>query len=429
GNFHVADVVETPTPQSLDSLKTGQGIYVSEANAGVFTMHWDYGVIHRGMKASHALITMTPELEAIRSRIEKISIDIMSAQNVVATVNQLGPYVEELNTNIKGSRRVTKEIAKFPKIKYVIKPFDKALKTIEGPVERMNDKLDRMIKKDADGTSKLDKMDELLTSVNQHLATMLTATSMLENQVEQVSLRRAESRNQGLTTNAQVNLCGEIINVFPEFALQELTNALADLNRAIAETGTIQEASACADDLCRAQVALNNTAYVVGQLVSQMDSVNATVQKTITYVEKLNAVTAEINKVAAKVDSGGIFTKTIKWIEDIPVIGWLVTAWRKVEETIVDPVFDAVVGELPSVLGDIPASPEADILHIAANFDRYKAELDEFKRQKHNLGSKQVIANKLNGIKGDARAASFEAARDEAFGVVVDELKTACELN
>ena len=139
----------------------------------------------------------------------------------MSTINQIGPYVEQLNTNVQSARRVTKEIVKFPKIKYVIKPFDKALKTIEGPIEKMNKRLDGLIKKDANGQSKLDKMEELLTSVSEHLSTMLTATDMLEDQVTQVSLRRAESRNDNLTTNPQVNLCGEIINVFPEFALQK----------------------------------------------------------------------------------------------------------------------------------------------------------------------------------------------------------------
>ena len=90
-------------------------------------------------------------------------------------------------------------------------------------------------------------------------------------------------------------------------------------------------------------------------------------------------MTAEINQVAAKVDFGGIFTKTIKFVEDIPIIGWVMTAWRKIEETIVDPVFDEVMGELPQVLGNSPASPEADILAIAANIGQYKADLDKFK--------------------------------------------------
>ena len=102
---------------------------------------------------------------------------------------------------------------------------------------------------------------------------------------------------------------------------------------------------------------------------------------------------------------------------------------EKVEEAVVDPVFDAVVGELPSILDDIPESPEADILTISTNINTYKAQLDEFKRQKDKVGSKQMIANKLNEIKGDARAATFEAAQNKAFSLAVEELKKECNLN
>ena len=392
-------------------------------------MHWDYGVIHRNVKTSRALATMTPELDQLRTQVDKIKLDIQSAKNVLRTINQLGPYIDELNTNIEGSRRVTKEIVKFPKIKYVIKPFDNALKTIEGPVKRMNDRLEKVLKRDAEGKSKLDKIEELLTAVDGHMGTVLTGTTVLDDQVRQVALRRAQSQNVNLTTNPQVNLCGEAINIFPEFALQAVTDALADFNRAIGKTQTLQTTDSCSDDVCRAQIVFLNTAHIVGQIVSQMDTVNSTVQKTITYVEKLNDVTAEINKVAAKVDSGGIFTKTIKFIEDIPIIGWVMTAWRKVEETIVDPVFDEVMGELPQVLGNIPASPEADILAIAANIDQYKAELDKFKNQKKKLGTKQLVVKTLDSIKGDARAATYEAGRNKVFSLAVDELKRECNLN
>ena len=94
-----------------------------------------------------------------------------------------------------------------------------------------------------------------------------------------------------------------------------------------------------------ARVTMKNAAATVVLLANNLDNINSALGNARSYVKTINSFVSHIRAAGDKVNSGGWMTKTVKFIEDIPVIGWFVkTVRRAVEEYVIDPVMDEAMG-------------------------------------------------------------------------------------
>ena len=127
-------------------------------------------------------------------------------------------------------------------------------------------------------------------------------------------------------------------------------------------------------------------------------------------------------------------TKTVEFIESIPVIGWLAkTVRRAVEKYVIDPVMDQAMGLadglIQPLIADAGLSPETSIKDFVEVYNKAMDAKAEFNEAKKKANAKTVTFNKMKKMGSDGATQAWESAKGQVYDTIVGKIQEECDLD
>ena len=179
---------------------------------------------------------------------------------------------------------------------------------------------------------------------------------------------------------------------------------------------------------------MKNAAATVVFLANNLDTINSALGNARSYVKTINSFAKQIRKAGEKVNSGGWMTKTVEFIEDIPVIGWFVkTVRRAVEKYVIDPVMDEAMsladGLIQPLLANASLSPETSINDFVTVYNQAMDVKAKFDAAKENVNPKAKMTVKMEAMGASAAVTAWEDAKGHVYSEAVKAIRTECGLD